>query len=639
MFLCNLNMHKMQHLHKVRALAAGSCGNWQPCVRRITSGTTNGLQWLHANRYAAGVAFFPSPTPACTVTLLGTSAGAPSSTRSASGTLVQWSNGSSFLVDAGDGTYERLMATAGAAVGKLDAIFITHLHGDHVLGLNALVTSALNPFASQKQDRQPSLVVGPVGTHRLIREAFQHYPRSVRNKVKLTVREILLPGQAPSVSLSEFGSRSPVQTDASGCAEVFSSATHTVMAAPTEHTVPTWSYIISERPRPTGRLLPALCAAHGVRRGPLMKKLQDGHPVQLPDGTEVRPEDVSEPPPRPRKVVVMGDTRASPAVHPHAAGADLCVHECTFLDAIGDTRSNEIARRIGHASADTVAAFARAVRPRALVLSHFRASAALHGAPSADMQSLGLPEAATVHLLRTQPPRFVLRKVRAMLRRLSGAVLGGLKQQQKGGSRTLPVQPSTAAVLRLCAGDAATEAWLRHCDAAEQASRGATLQLRGVEGGDAAATEQSSQAPSMSMPWDAPDASVSAQHGVAKRGGSQGAEKPPPAPAAGGPGSADYELEALLSSVGAPSSGRMPNLEASVQRAFEGPMQWSASNGYWTSQFPAFPVVLDASVVGQLATEMAEMAGIPRTIAGRDYMQILLPADDDAPSNEGPDAR
>ena len=147
-------MFRRRWQHTSQQLTCGSCS------RSITSGCTNGLYWLHADRYSSGVAFFPSPTPTCAVTLLGTSAGAPSSTRSASGTLVQWANGSNFLVDAGDGTYERLMATAGAAVAKLDAIFITHLHGDHVLGLNALVTSALNPFASQRPDRQPWLVVG-----------------------------------------------------------------------------------------------------------------------------------------------------------------------------------------------------------------------------------------------------------------------------------------------------------------------------------------------------------------------------------------------------------------------------------------------------------------------------------------------
>jgi len=624
----------MQRVQQSSLAGLTGCGIWQRHVRQITSGSTSGLQWLHANRYAAGVAFFPSPTPACTVTLLGTSAGAPSSTRSASGTLVQWSNGSSFLVDAGDGTYERLMATAGAAVGKLDAIFITHLHGDHVLGLNALVTSALNPFASQKQDRQPWLVVGPVGTHRLIREAFQHYPRSVRNKVKLTVREILGPGQAPSVSLSEFGARSPVQADASGCAEVFSSATHTVMAAPTEHTVPTWSYIISERQRPTGRISTTRCAAMGVRRGPLMKKLQDGHTVTLPDGTAVHPDQVSDPPPRPRKVVVMGDTRASPAVHPHAMHADLCVHECTFLDAMGDARSNEVARRIGHSSADAVIGFARAVQPRALVLSHFRASAALHGAPSADMHSLGLPEAVTVHLLRSQPPRTALRRIRSMLRRLSGPVLSALKTAAPKHSQTARV---TQAVLDLCAGEAALQAWLLHCDESLRCSMLATQALQGTAPQAAAVEVEIPTLPAGgSMPWDTPSSSA-APPVSAPGGGQRGTEQRPPAPAsaaaAAGPGSAAYELDALLSSVGTPSSGRLPNLDSAVQRVFEGPMQWSGSNGYWTSQFPAFPNVLDASMVGQLAAELALKAGVPRTIAGRDYMQILLPADEEVPAS------
>ena len=99
------------------------------------------------------------------VTLLGTGSPAPIMKRFGPGVLVQ-AGGKNLLIDSGRGTTQRLLQS-GVQLGKVDALFITHLHSDHVVGIPDLwLTGWLE--ASYAQRKGPFVVYGPQGTQGLM---------------------------------------------------------------------------------------------------------------------------------------------------------------------------------------------------------------------------------------------------------------------------------------------------------------------------------------------------------------------------------------------------------------------------------------------------------------------------------------
>ncbi|MDP3822278.1 MAG: MBL fold metallo-hydrolase [Burkholderiales bacterium] len=111
----------------------------------------------------------PVPAPAAPeefrVTLLGTGSPAPVMNRFGPGVLVE-AGGKKLLIDCGRGSTQRLRQ-AGLALGQVDAVFLTHLHSDHIVGLPDLwLTGWLEvPYANRKG---PFVVYGPAGTRGLM---------------------------------------------------------------------------------------------------------------------------------------------------------------------------------------------------------------------------------------------------------------------------------------------------------------------------------------------------------------------------------------------------------------------------------------------------------------------------------------
>jgi ribonuclease Z len=224
------------------------------------------------------------------------------------------------------------MAQAHLSPLKLDVIFITHLHGDHFLGLAGLVqTMAL-------QDRSEPLEVycPPEAKERL--EAFLSIPYYT-----LTF-EVRIHELKPGDELRRKG--------------------YVVRTCDVDHGVPSLAYALVEDQR-SGRFYPEKAIALGVKPGPDFSRLKAGQSIKLRDGSVVKPEQVMGPPRPGRKIVYAGDTKPCKSVVELARDADLLIHECTL--------ANELAERAaesGHSTPSEAAEIAKRAGVRQLVLMH-----------------------------------------------------------------------------------------------------------------------------------------------------------------------------------------------------------------------------------------------------------------------------
>jgi ribonuclease Z len=238
--------------------------------------------------------------------------------------LLLRAGGDRLLFDCGEGTQQQLLRSVG--LPELDAIFITHYHLDHWLGLVGM----LKTFDLRARDR-PLVIHGPPGLKRLFE----------------TLRPLIGRTGYP-LGLVELGRHDEVRF-----------GTYAVSAFPVKHRVEAYGYAFVEDDRP-GRFDVEAARALGVTHGPDFGRLQRGEVV---DG--VRPEQVMGEARRGRRIVISGDTAPCQAVEAFAQEADLLVHEATFLE---DERTR--ARETAHSTAHQAAEIARDANVRLLALTH-----------------------------------------------------------------------------------------------------------------------------------------------------------------------------------------------------------------------------------------------------------------------------
>jgi ribonuclease Z len=263
------------------------------------------------------------------VVFLGTSGSMPTPKRGLPATLVR-RGGEKLLFDCGEGTQRQLLRSDVGLV-ELEEVFVTHFHADHYLGLPGM----LKTFALR--GREVSLTIyGPGGLAGLVGGL-----RRIFGRLTYQVSVVEL---EPGETLARDGYR----------IEPFS----------VSHGVTALGYALIEDERP-GRFDVARADELGVPGGPERGALQRGEPVTLADGREVRPEQVLGEPRAGRKVVLTGDTAPAASVVDAATGADLLVHEATFL---ADER--ERARETSHSTAGEAALVAREAGVKLLALTH-----------------------------------------------------------------------------------------------------------------------------------------------------------------------------------------------------------------------------------------------------------------------------
>jgi ribonuclease Z len=263
------------------------------------------------------------------VVFLGTSGATPTARRAPAATLVR-RGGDRLLVDCAEGTQRQLLR-CDVGLLELREIFLTHYHADHYLGLPGLLKTY-----SLRGRELPLTLYGPRGLKELLAVL-----KRVFGRLTYPLETVEL---EPGVALAREGY----------ALETF--AVH--------HGVSAVGYSLVEAARP-GRFDVDAAIRLGVPDGAPRGVLQRGEPVSLGDGTVVMPEQVLGPPRPGRKLVLTGDTAPAASVVEAAAGADVLVHEATFL---ADER--ERARETLHSTAGEAALVAREAGVRMLALTH-----------------------------------------------------------------------------------------------------------------------------------------------------------------------------------------------------------------------------------------------------------------------------
>ena len=263
------------------------------------------------------------------IVFLGTAGSVPSPTRSVSATLIR-RGGERILLDCGEGTQRQLLRSSVGLV-DVDIVAFTHFHGDHMLGLPGL----LKTYGLRNRERGLE-VYGPEGLQSLLRVL---QPLIGRLPFPLHVRE-LEPGD--------------VVPGDGYCLEVWGVA----------HRAPALAWALVEETRP-GRFDVERARRLGVPEGPLFGALQRGESVQIESGETVGSAAVVGADRPGRRIVFSGDTRPCDSLRAAATGADVLVHEATFLQD-----EHERARETGHSTATEAAEIAAEVGVDLLALTH-----------------------------------------------------------------------------------------------------------------------------------------------------------------------------------------------------------------------------------------------------------------------------
>ncbi len=216
-------------------------------------------------------------------------------------------------------------------LARIGLILLTHLHGDHYLGLPGLLKTY-----SLLGREEPLLMFGPSGLYEMLHDAERLMGRP----------------------------RFPFLPEEVGEGTILETEDYLLRTARTDHGLPGLAWCLEEKSRP-GLFHPERAVELGVEPGPDFGRLQRGEAITTAEGREVKPEEVMDSSRQGRKVVITGDTRPTEPVIELAQGASVLVHDSTF-------GSSELDRALetGHSTAREAAEVAVAAGVTTLVLTH-----------------------------------------------------------------------------------------------------------------------------------------------------------------------------------------------------------------------------------------------------------------------------
>lgn len=264
------------------------------------------------------------------ITFLGTAQAVPTAKRNHTSILIQY-GAENILVDCGEGT-QRQFRKAHINPCKLTRLFITHWHGDHILGLPGLFqTLALNGY------NKTLFVYGPRGTKRFMEKLTEFFVP--HGKIKMVINEV-------------------------NSGKVFETKDFIVEAVPMIHGAPCNAYTITEKQKV--HLDKKKLRKFRLPNSPLLGKLQQGKSIVY-KGKTVRASQVSYKT-KPKKIAIIMDTLINPNCYKAAKNADLLISEATFLE--NSENGKKLAKEYGHLTARQAGEIARKSKAKHLILAH-----------------------------------------------------------------------------------------------------------------------------------------------------------------------------------------------------------------------------------------------------------------------------
>lgn len=242
-------------------------------------------------------------------------------------------DGDLFLFDGGEGTQVSLRRL-NLKWKKINAIFVSHTHADHVTGLPGILM-----LSAQVERTEPLYIYGPpkiveyIETSRKVLDMYINYP--------IVVKEIT----APCI--------------------VHHGEDYYIRCFPLDHTKTCVGYTLEELDRP-GEFNPEKALQLGVPVGPLWGQLQKGNNVQNSEGKTVRPEDVMGAKRSGRKFSFVTDTLYKNTIAKEVQGSDLLICEGMFEDELIDQ-----AREKKHMTASQAATIARDANVKRMCMIHY----------------------------------------------------------------------------------------------------------------------------------------------------------------------------------------------------------------------------------------------------------------------------
>lgn len=268
---------------------------------------------------------------------LGTSSGLPTHSRNVSGLAVQFEQESNWMLfDCGEATQHQLLSTR-FSPAKLQRIFITHLHGDHVYGLfGLLATRSLNGCEA------PIKIIGPPG-------------------IKEMVETILSLSKCNLIYDLDFYEIKKQD-------DTFKIPKAKVDVLEMEHSIKTFAFSLKENEK-RGRFKVEKAEQLGIKPGPIYGKLKNGKEVKLASGKILDGKNFVGDPIPGRKVIIAGDNQKPELLLPYLQDCDLFVHEASYTE--------EVKEKVGgtyfHSTAKKVAQIAEKGGVKNLILTHFSA--------------------------------------------------------------------------------------------------------------------------------------------------------------------------------------------------------------------------------------------------------------------------
>ncbi|MCD8184948.1 MAG: ribonuclease Z [Rikenellaceae bacterium] len=267
------------------------------------------------------------------VTILGSGSAAPAANRHHTAHALNVHE-QFYLIDCGEGTQER-MRRYGISPMKLKAIFISHLHGDHIFGLPGIL-STLNHLGR----KTPLPIFGPPPIEEYLDFHHRHFTQYMGYEIlcqQVNARENTL---------------------------IYQNNVLEVTTLPLRHRIPSCGYLFREK-TPGWNVDKQAIEKYGLSRAQIVA-LKRGESVRLTDGTLLESPQVTYIPYQGRSYAYCSDTLYSGKVVRLVHGVDLLYHEATFLD-----KDKQLAKETGHTTARQAARAALLSESHRLMIGHF----------------------------------------------------------------------------------------------------------------------------------------------------------------------------------------------------------------------------------------------------------------------------